>query len=248
MALLVATTIGPSRALAQPGQGMGSFPTSPASMFGKKKEAHASSGPSLSATDEPVAELRVVGNSTIPTSQILDQLQTRVGRPFDPALIQSDIRKLTARGWFVNVQPTYEQTANGCIVIFKVVERPIVRYVEYLGNYELRTKKLSKETELKVGGPVDPYAVQEAKRKIIDLYHRNGFNNAQVSVLEGDKPTDHGIVFVINEGTSQKIWKVEFIGNEFVSERRLRTKIDPGPEKKLIRTIKGVGYVLSDQD
>ncbi len=114
-------------------------------------------------------------------------------------------------------------------MIFKVVERPVVRYVEYLGNYGIRTKKLAKETDLKVGGPVDPYAVQEARRRLVDLYHRNGYNNVQISILEGDKPTDHGIVFVINEGTAQKIWKVEFVGNEFVSSSRLKTKIDSKP-------------------
>ena len=125
--------------------------------------------------------------------------------------------------------PPTSKPPDGRIVIFKVVERPVVRYVEYLGNYGLRTKKLAKETELKVGGPVDPYAVQEARRRLVDLYHRNGFNNAQVSILEGDKPTDHGIVFVINEGLAQKIWKVEFVGNEFVSTSRLKTKIDSKP-------------------
>ncbi len=208
---------------------MGNFPSTPNSIFGKKKENREVSGPTLSATDEPVADIRIIGNTTIPTSQILNQLQTRIGRPFDPALVQRDVRKLAARGWFVDVQPSYEQAAHGRVVIFKVVERPIVRYVEYLGNYAVRTKKLAKETDLKVGGPVDPYAVQEAKRKIIELYHRNGFNNAQVSVLEGDKPTDHGIVFVINEGAAQKIWKIEFIGNEFVSSRRLKTKVDSKP-------------------
>ena len=57
----------------------------------------------------------------------MNELQTRVGRPFDPALVQHDIRKLASRGWFVDVQPTYEQAPNGRIVIFKVVERPIVR-------------------------------------------------------------------------------------------------------------------------
>ena len=124
-------------------QGMGRHSHArPPSMFGKKKETREISGPSLSATDEPVADIRVVGNSTIPTSQILNQLQTRIGRPFDPALVQRDVRKLAARGWFVDVQPTYEQAPNGRIVIFKVVERPVVRYVEYLGNYGLRTKKL----------------------------------------------------------------------------------------------------------
>lgn len=244
LALLLPLLSAAPRALAQSGGGgMGDFPTAPSSMFGKKKEVREIAGPSLSATDEPVADIRIVGNSTIPTSKILNDLQTRIGRPFDPALVQRDIRKLIGRGWFVDVQPTYEQVANGRVVIFKVIERPIVRYVEYLGNYGLRTKKLAKETDLKVGGPVDPYAVQEAKRKIIDLYHRNGFNNAQVSILEGDKTTDHGIVFVINEGTAQKVWKVEFIGNEFVSERRLRTKIDSKPPLMMIFK----GYVDREQ-
>jgi outer membrane protein insertion porin family len=243
-ALAVALTGLPSRALAQPGgSGMSDIPTAANSIFGKKKDNREISGPTLSATDEPVADIRIVGNTTIPTAQILNQLQTRIGRPFDPALVQRDVRKLTARGWFVDVQPTYEQAGKGRIVIFKVIERPVVRYVEYLGNYEVRTKKLSKETDLKVGGPVDPYAVQEAKRKLIDLYHRDGFNNAQVSILEGDKPTDHGIVFVINEGQSQKIWKVEFIGNEFVSERRLRTKVDSKPP--ILYIFKG--YVDRDE-
>ena len=114
-------------------------------------------------------------------------------------------------------------------MIFKVVERPIVRWVYYIGNEGVRTKKLEKETGLKVGGPVDPYAVQEAKRRIIDLYHRNGYNNAQINILEGDKPTDQGITFVINEGEMQKIWKVDFVGNEFISERRLKTKITSKP-------------------
>jgi outer membrane protein insertion porin family len=243
VAALLALSFCAERAAAQPGGGMGNVPTSPGTMFGKKKDNRVAAGPSLSATDESVADIRIVGNSTIPTSKIMNELQTRIGRPFDPALVQKDIRKLASRGWFVDVQPKYEQAPNGRIVIFKVVERPIVRWVSYLGNEGVRTKKLEKETDLKVGGPVDPYAVQEAKRKIIDLYHRNGYNNAQVSILEGDKPTDRGIVFVINEGQAQKIWKVAFVGNEFLTERRLRTKIDSKPP--LLKIFKG--YVDRDQ-
>ena len=176
--LLVAVTCASSRRAQPGGMGWRRHADSPALDVRQEERQPAKiSGLSLSATDEPVAEIRIVGNKTIPTSQILNQLQTRVGRPFDPALVQRDVRKLTARGWFVDVQPTYEQTPNGRIVIFKVVERPIVRYVEYLGNDGIRDKKLAKETDLKVGGSVDPYAVEEARRKIIDLYHRNGFNN-----------------------------------------------------------------------
>jgi outer membrane protein insertion porin family len=215
----------------------------PQSMFGSKKDKREVSGPTLSATDEPVAEIRIVGNKTIPSTQILNQLQTRTGRPFDPALVQRDIRKLASLGWFVDVQPSYEQAANGRVVIFKVVERPVVRYVEYLGNHGIRTKKLAKETGLKVGGPVDPYAVEDARRRIVDMYQRNGFNHTQVTVLEGTKPTDQGIVFVIHEGTPQKIWKVEFEGNEFASDGQLRTKIES--KRPFMFLFKG--YVDRDQ-
>lgn len=216
----------------------------PQSMFGSKKEAEAEvSGPSLSATDEPVAEIRILGNTTIPTTQVLNQLQTRVGRPFDPALVQRDVRKLTSRGWFFDVQPTYERAANGRVVIFRVTERPVIRYVEYLGNQGIRQKKLAKETDLKVGGPVDPYAVEEARRKLVALYRRSGYNNAEVTILKGSKPTDNGVVFVINEGTAQKIWKLEFVGNDFVSGRRLKTQVESKPP--LMWIFKG--YVDRDQ-
>jgi outer membrane protein insertion porin family len=228
-AILVAAAASMPALLLAQGMGGGGMPSLPKSMFGKKQDDRDTSGPSLSATNETVSDIRIVGNSTIPTSQILNQLQTRIGRPFDPALVQRDVRKLAGRGWFVDVQPAYEQAPGGRVVIFKVIERPVVRYVEYIDNHGLRTKKLAKETELKVGGPVDPYAVQEARRRLIDLYHRNGYNNVQISIAEGDKPTDHGIVFVIDEGVAQKIWKVEFIGNEFVSTSRLKTKIDSKP-------------------
>lgn len=218
------------------------MPNIPGGIFGKK-ETRQVSGPTLSATNEPVAEIRIVGNNMVPTPKILDQLQTRVGRPFDPALVQNDVRKLTSGGRFASVQPTYEQTPNGRVVILTVVERPVVRYVEYLGNKSIRTKKLNKETDLKVGGPVDPYAVEEARKKIIALYHSNGYNNVQVTILKGNKPGDQGIVFVINEGASQKIWKVVFEGNEFASDGQLRTKIET--KKPMMYIFKG--FVDRDQ-
>jgi outer membrane protein insertion porin family len=226
-ALFAALTISP-RTFGQGGYGSG-FPSIPQSMFGKKEAKPDVSGPSLSATDEPVAEIRVVGNRTIRTDDILNQLQTRVGRPFDPALVQRDVRKLASRGWFVDVQPSYERAPAGRVVIFKVIERPVIRFVEYLGNRGIKTRKLQKETEIKIGGPVDPYAVEEARRKLLALYRRSGYNDAQVTILKGNKPTDNGVVFVIHEGTPQKIWKVEFVGNQFVSGRRLKTQVKSKP-------------------
>lgn len=192
---------------------------------------------------ENVLEIRVVGNDTIPTAQIDSQISTRVGRPFDQSIVQSDVRQLANLGWFVDVKPLYEKTPQGRIVIFQVVERPTIRYVTYLGNEQITDKKLAKETNLKAGGAVDPYSVEEGRRKLIEYYQGRGHNNVQVTIIEGTKATDKGIVYLINEGHFEKVWDVEFVGNEFVSDGRLKTIIKSKPPKFLILK----GYMKRDE-
>jgi outer membrane protein insertion porin family len=48
-------------------------------------------------------------------------------------------------------------------------------------------------------------------------------------LLEGDKPEDHRAIFLINEGTKQKVWKATFVGNTIASDDRLRTQIKSKP-------------------
>ncbi len=118
-----------------------------------------------------------------------------------------------------------------------MVERPTIRYVNYIGNEKVSDKKLAKETGLKAGGSVDPYAVEEGRRKIKENYAGRGYNKVQITILEGSKPTDQGIVYLINEGTSQRVWDVQFIGNEFVPDGRLKTIIKSKPP--ILKVFKG---------
>lgn len=181
--------------------------------------------------EELVAEVRIVGNDTTSQSQVISQITTRAGRPFDETVVQRDVRSLANLGWFVDVKSLYERTPQGRVVIFQVVERPTIRYVSYIGNVKVKDKTLAKQTQLKAGGAVDPYAVQEGRRKLRDYYITKGFNNVQISILEGHKPTDQGVTYLINEGAAQRIWKTKFVGNDsgFVSDSRLKTLIKSKP-------------------
>lgn len=183
-----------------------------------------------------VSEIRILGNDTIPTSQVSGQLTTRVGRKFDPSVVQRDVRQLANLGWFIDVKSLHETTPKGKVVIFQVVERPTIRYVAYVGNYRVTDKKLSSETGLKDGGAVDPYAVEEGRRKIREYYQTFGFHKVQVTILEGSEPTDQGIVYLINEGVAQKVWDVDFIGNDFASDGRLKTIIQSKPPLLKVNT------------
>ena len=187
--------------------------------------------------EELVSEILILGNDTISATKVSEQLSTRVGRPFDRAMVKRDVRRLANLGWFIDVKPLYESTPQGRVVIFQVVERPTIRYVTYLGNKKISDKKLAKETGLKAGGAVDPYAVEEGRRKIQEYYSGRGYSKMQVTILEGSKPTDQGIVYLINEGKLQRVWDVQFVGNEFVSDGRLKHIIKSKPP--ILKVFKG---------
>ncbi len=225
--MVLAISLSASSALAQgfgQGNGLGNVPT-PAPPVQRKMPSRPTGGLSEYATDEQVVEIRVKGNKTVPASRITAQMQTRAGRPYDPKILSKDIRKLNTLPYFVSVRPLTETTAAGRIIILEVVERSAIRYVEFLGNERIKDKKLSTEVGLSVGGAVDPYAVEEGRRKILQLYKENGFGRAIVIVEEGDKQGDHGVTYVITEGPRQRVWSVEFEGNTFASDGQLRTKI-----------------------
>jgi outer membrane protein insertion porin family len=181
------------------------------------------------APAETVAEVRIIGNETTSLAQISSHVTTRAGRPFDRTVVQRDVRNLAGLGWFVDVKSLYEDSPQGKVVIFQVVERPTIRYVSYLGNKKVRDKTLAKQTLLKTGGSVDPYSVEEGRRKIKDYYTARGYNNVQITILEGNRATDQGVVYLIHEGAPQKVWDVNFIGNEFVSGSRLKTLVKSKP-------------------
>jgi outer membrane protein insertion porin family len=189
------------------------------------------------APADVVSEVRIVGNDTVETTKVAAQLTTRAGRPFDRSVVLRDVRKLEGLGWFLQVKPLYEATPQGRVVIFQVVERPTIRFVTYLGNEKIRDKTLAKQTLLKPGGAIDPYSVEEGRRKLHDYYVGRGYNNAQVTILSGNKPTDIGVVYLIHEGEQQKIWTVKFVGNEFVGGARLGTMVKAKPP--ILKLIKG---------
>lgn len=200
-------------------------------------------GPSAAPQVEQVIEVRIVGNDTIAATRVSNHINTHVGRPYDRSLVQQDVRRLATLGWFVGVKALHESTPQGRIVIFQVVERPTTRWITYLGNDSIPDKKLTKETGLKTGGAVDPYGVEEGRRKIREYYQGRGYNNVQVTILEGTKPTDQGIVYLINEGNLEKIWTVDFVGNDFVSDGRLKQLIKSKPP--ILKIYKG--YVNREQ-
>jgi len=178
---------------------------------------------------EQVVQVRVVGNVGVPRDKILRHIRTRAGRPYDPERIEEDVRRLYGSGLFVNVKPHTQRVDGGRVVIFEVYERPILHYVKYVGNQKIKKKTLQKEADIKAGDAMDTFAVEEGRRRLVEFYRSHGFSNARVTIVEGDRPSDRGVIYLINEGQKQRILWTQFVGNTIASDARLRTQIRSKP-------------------
>ena len=181
------------------------------------------------APHQHVQDIRIIGNRTISREKVLANMGTKINQPFDQATFGRDVRKLVGKSWFVHVEPYTQRVPGGIVITLRVVERPTLEYVRYLGWKKIKPKTLAKKTNLKKGDSLDPFAVEEGARKIETFYQTKGFNDVKVEVLEGNKPSDKGAIYLINEGTIQKIKKVRFEGNTIASDGRLKTQIQSKP-------------------
>jgi len=183
------------------------------------------------ATAERVVDIQIVGNRTITREKVLGGIGTRIGQPYDQTIFERDVRKLCGKNWFVDVRPKRETVSGGILITLEVIERPTLQFVRFLGTNKIKTKPLEKETGLKKGDPLDPYAIEEGRRKIESYYQTKGFNDVKVTILEGTKPNDRGAIYLITEGRTQKVYKVRFEGNspEIATDGRLKTQIQSKP-------------------
>lgn len=176
-----------------------------------------------------VTRLEIVGNRRVERKKVLEKIKVREGHTFDEEQIERDVRELNRSGMFVDVRPKSKFVGDGVEITFEVVERPTIEYVKIVGNDQIRDKKLLEKVGLKIGGPLSPYEIEEGRRKIEEFYRERGYNRMTVSIIEGTKPTDKGVVYLLNEGQSQKIAWTSFVGNTIVTDARLKTQIQSKP-------------------
>lgn len=189
-------------------------------------------------TGETVAEVRVKGNSRVPTHQILSAIRTRPGRYFDPDLLRQDIDQLWKMKTLRRVNgPVIQRTDNGVIVTIEVVEQAHVNKIRFVGNREITDWQLKRKIQVKEGEPLDIHEIRMSRQQLEDYYHEEGFRHTQVSIAEINETGDQDVVFIINEDQKERVLWVDFEGNEFASDARLRTFVQAKPT--LLSSLKG---------
>ena len=173
---------------------------------------------------EIVKKVCLEGNFKTEPSK-LPTLDTREGEPFDPHTLRQDVFFLARTRRFLDVKTKVDFKEDGVIVTFQVIERPTIEEIVFIGNQDVRSQTLRKKSALEKKQPLDPYEVEEARRRVKKYYAEIGYKNPTVEVIDGTRPTDRKVVFLIDEGVSDRQLLKTFEGNTIAGDARLRTVI-----------------------
>jgi len=256
LAILIAVCLAPvTTAHAQMGGGggpgggmpdMGAFNDKPA--FRDVVQQRGGIKPRPKESDVVVVDVRISGNTNTPSDVIYQKLQTRKDRFYEFETVLADIRRLHEMFEFA----TYELTEHpgGIAVHFKVRERPTISKVVYHGNYAINNRDLKGRSGISAGDPMNEFSLESARRRLVDYYREEGFNQATVAIVHGVKDDPSAVLFRINEGPKERIWEIRIEGNSIVTEARLKSVIESrGPMMGVLAYLNNkADYAKIDKD
>ncbi len=171
------------------------------------------------------------GNRRIQRDTLMARIFSRQGDPYSVDAVRRDFQALWNTQFFedirLEVQDDPDQP-NGKIIIFHVVERPIIRRIEYKGNKSITESDIldafkDKKVGLSVESQFDPTKVKRAEVVIKELLAEHGRQFATVKPTYERIPATNAVklVFNIDEGPKVKVGTISFVGNKAFSDRRL---------------------------
>lgn len=164
--------------------------------------AAAPAQPGAPANAPTVVDVSVTGNTHVPTDAILAVLHTKVGQPFDPAVVSDDLRAINDMGYFADqAPPVIQQRPDGVSVTFRVVENPVVTSIHFIGNKAVSADTLSALMDTAPGQVFNLKTYQEDVLKINSYYDKIGYGGQVPSHVTDVNITSNGVLtLTIQEG------------------------------------------------
>ncbi|MBD3427212.1 MAG: outer membrane protein assembly factor BamA [Candidatus Omnitrophica bacterium] len=171
-----------------------------------------------------ISDIKVRGNYAISKATIINRLKIKPGDVFDETALNKELKRLYATGYFSDVFVETEERPEGMVVIFTVVEKPVVEKIEFRGNSKISTRRLSKEIATKEGVLLDFNLLSQDVADIQKYYIEQGYSRVSVDYkIEKDPKTGKAVVvFTINEGMAQRIKAIYFEGNKSIPSGELQ--------------------------
>jgi outer membrane protein insertion porin family len=157
--------------------------------------------------------------------QLMSQLTTRAGEPYDPLAVRSDLATLRGSAAIISAQARTERTPAGVAVHFDVVladptamrrgaGEPIAQ-ITVRGNHRIDVEAIRGRIGSKVGAPLDPAQIA----KDIEEIHKLGFFR---DVQAQRDQTDTGVAVIFEVEENPLVRQISIAGNENIDSDKIR--------------------------
>jgi outer membrane protein assembly factor BamA len=189
--------------------------------------------PAFSAATPKIVSVDVTGNLHVPTATIMQVVQAHPGETYDPRIVQSDLQRINALGFFADIAPPLVRPRpNGVAITYRVIENPVVSKITFTGNQHVPTDTLLALMDTSVGSVFNTNTFREDVLKINNYYERIGYSG-QVPTHVKDvnlDPKSGALAMSIQEGLVVR--SIEWGGDPLVPPAILAQQIPlkPGME------------------
>jgi outer membrane protein insertion porin family len=181
-----------------------------------------------------IRDIRFEGLKHVRTSELNNTIETYRNQPFSDDLFLELQSKLFALEYFELITPTLMPTdaaGSEVVILFRVVERPVVSRITFSGNTGVRRRELMDAITTKVNDVANSMVVRSDETAVHTKYLEKGFPDVQVSSeIKAARDDMVELIFHITEGQNIVISDVYFEGNTIFSSSSLRSRLSMKPK------------------
>lgn len=172
---------------------------------------------------EPVVQILIQGNNRIEDDAIRRVIKTKPGNVYLPKSLSDDLRAIWAMGYFDDVRAETRPGSGGKIVIYRVEEKPTIRYISILKNRVFDDEEIRENINLGTGSILNIFSVENNVKRLESFYKEKNYHNVSVSYeVERLQNNQADLKFIINEGDKIHIKTIMFQGNDAYTDKRLK--------------------------
>lgn len=176
--------------------------------------------------DRPISKVTFTGLVRVSEREVLNNARVAAGQPFEAKAVRADVSTLYRLGQFDTVSANATVLPDGSVeVTFILVEQPIVRDLQVVGNKLISDQELRKAIPLYAGGPRDDFLLEQSVTRIKELYRKRGHYLAEVTVDEALLKDSGILILRIVEGPRVKVKELDFVGNASFNATELGAEV-----------------------
>lgn len=132
--------------------------------------------PAISATTPTIVSVDISGNVHVPTATIMNVIAAKPGQPYDPKVVQADLQRIFALGYFADqAAPLVRQRPNGIAITYRVIENPVITKIVFQGNNHVPADTLLALMDTSVGQVLNTNTLRQDFLKVNSYYDRIGY-------------------------------------------------------------------------